>query len=269
MDEVKRTDLENYQEQRLEAGIAPATVDMELSIAKTMVTRAFDDDKIGGNVLKAFRTVKKKLKKGSNARTRTLTIDEFKGLLKESPSQLKAFLTVGFNTGMRLGEIRQLKWSQIDRKAGLIRLTESDTKEGKSKIVPINHHVKKLLNEVPRALNGFVITYEGQPIRGRNGLKRSFKTACKKAGIPCGRGVQNGITFHDLRRTVKTNLARAGVSKVYRDKLLGHAPQGMDAHYMALDEDDLRQAMDQYTAWLDGQLQSVDQTVDQKTKKVS
>lgn len=62
-------------------------------------------------------------------------------------------------------------------------------------------------------------------------------------------------------------MARAGVSKVFRDKLLGHAPQGMDAHYMALDEDDLRQAMDQYTKWLDAQI--VDQTVDQKQKKVS
>jgi integrase len=269
VDEVKRTDLENYQEQRLEAGIAPATVDMELSIAKTMVTRAFDDDKIGGDVLKAFRTVKKKLKKGSNARTRTITIDEYKGLIKESPTHLRTAIVIGFNTGMRLGEIRKLKWIQVDRKAGLIRLTETDTKEGKPKAVPINHHVKKLLNEIPRALNGFVITYEGQPIRGRNGLKRSFKTACKNAGIPCGRGASNGITFHDLRRTVKTNLARAGVSKVYRDKLLGHAPQGMDAHYMALDEDDLRGAMDQYTAWLDNQLTSVDQTVDQEQERVS
>lgn len=123
--------------------MAPATIDMELSIAKTMVTKAFDDDKIGGDVLKAFRTVKKRLKKGSNVRTRTLTIDEYKGLVKEAPSHLRASIIIGFNTGMRLGEIRKLKWSQVDRKAGLIRLTESDTKEGKPKIVPINHHVKR------------------------------------------------------------------------------------------------------------------------------
>lgn len=135
--------------------------------------------------------------------------------------------------------------------------------------MPINHHVQKVLNEVLRALNGYVITYKGRPITEAGDLKRSFATACKNAGIPCGRGVQNGITFHDISRTVKTNLARAGVSKVYRDKLLGHAPQGMDAHYMALDENDLRRAMDQYTVWLDGQLTNVDQTVDQEEKKAS
>jgi len=269
VDDVKRTDLENYQEQRLDDGMAPATVDMELSIAKTMVTRAFDDDRIGGDVLKAFRTVRKKLKKGANARTRTLTIDEYKRVVKEAPSHLGATIVIGFNTGMRIGEIRKLKWDQVDRKAGLIRLADSDTKEGKPKVVPINHHVQKVLDDVPRALNGFVITFKGQPITQAGGLRRSFKTACKKAGIPFGRGVQNGITFHDIRGTVKTNMARAGVSKVFRDKLLGHALQGMDAHYMALDEDDLRRAMDQYTVWLDGQLTNVDQTVDQEEKKAS
>jgi integrase len=75
-----------------------------------MVTKAFDDDKIGGDVLKAFRTVKKKLKKGANPRTRTFTIDEYKGLINEALAHLRNAIIIGFNTGMRLGEIRKLKW---------------------------------------------------------------------------------------------------------------------------------------------------------------
>jgi integrase len=117
-------------------------------------------------------------------------------------------------------------------------------------------------------LNGYVITYKGQPIAQAGGFRRSFRAACKNAGIPCGRGKQDGITFHDIRRTVKSNMAKAKVSKVYRDTLLGHSLKGMDKHYMVPDEDDLRRSMDQYTQWLDGQL-SVDQTIDQKQKKVS
>ena len=96
VDAVKRTDLVNYQEQRLESGVAPATVDKEVSIAKAMVTKAFDDDRIGGDVLKAFRTVKKKLKKGANARTRTITIYEYKGLISEAPSHLKVSIITRF-----------------------------------------------------------------------------------------------------------------------------------------------------------------------------
>ena len=95
-----------------------------------MITRAFNDDIIGGDVLKPFRSVKKRLKKGQNARHRTISIEEYQELLKASPLHLKAALVIAYNTGMRLGEIRGFKWSQINRKSGLIRLTDCDTKEG-------------------------------------------------------------------------------------------------------------------------------------------
>jgi hypothetical protein len=65
---LKPLDLEEYQEKREEAGKAPATVDMEISLVKTMVTKAFDNDLVDGRTVKAFRTVKRKLKKAANAR---------------------------------------------------------------------------------------------------------------------------------------------------------------------------------------------------------
>ena len=71
------------------------------------------------------------------------------------------------------------------------------------------------------------------------------------------------MTMHDFRRTVKTNMARAGVGDVFRNVILGHAMQGMDKHYISLTDDDLRNAMDTYTAWLDREAANVDQTVDQ------
>ena len=63
--------------------------------------------------------------------------------------------------------------------------------------------------------------------------------------------------FHDLRRTVKTNMLSAGMDKVYRDTILGHTLHGMDVHYMSPSEDDLHRAMGVYTAWIDAQIQSV------------
>ena len=96
-----------------------------------------------------------------------------------------------------------------------------------------------------------------------NGSKRSFRTACKEAKIPCGRKAQNGILFHDIRRTVKTNMLAAGVDKAHRDVILGHTLQGMDAHYLKPTDEDLKQAMDKYTVWLDDQLEVVLQNVDQ------
>jgi len=67
---LKPVALENYQEKGLKEGRAPATVDMELVLAKVMVTKAFDNDVVDGRTVKVFRTVKRKLRKAANARRR-------------------------------------------------------------------------------------------------------------------------------------------------------------------------------------------------------
>jgi integrase len=139
----------------------------------------------------------------------------------------KAVLTIAFNTGMRLGEIRQLRWSYIDWPKMMIRLPKEVTKEGRAKDV-------------------------------------QFQEVCKKADIAYGRKTTGGIVFHDIRRTFKTNMLLAGVDKAHRDAILGHSLKGMDAHYIVVGDDSLTSAMDKYTKWLDGQLfsASVDQNVD-------
>ena len=119
---------------------------------------------------------------------------------------------------------------------------------------------------MPRALNhDFVFTYRGKAFE-EGGIKKSFKTACKNAGIQHGRKAANGITFHDLRRTAKTNMLKAGLEKEYRDTILGHSLKGMDVHYLVLDDNTLTKAMNKFTKWIDGQLESenVDHSVDQK-----
>ncbi len=176
-------------------------------------------------------------------------------LLSVSLPHLQAYITAAFNTGMRAGEIRNLKWSDIDKGKGFIRLGADSTKEAKPKVISINHHVRRILDSLPQAIHhDYVFTYKGEPLKQPDGLKRSFSTACKKAGIPYGRKTHDGIIFHDIRRMVKTNMLKAGLDKVFRDTILGHSLQGMDAHYLAPSEDDLKQAMDRYTEWLDGQV---------------
>lgn len=174
------------------------------------------------------------------------------------------------NTGMRPGELRKLKWKYIDLKEGFTRLPAEVTKEGKEKKVPINHHVKTVLDELRPVLelvtedhHDFVFTFGAKPLVGPGGVKGSLKGACKRAGVPYGRKTPNGIIMHDLRRSVKTNMTTAGVNKIYRDLILGHSLQGMDVHYISPSDEDLKQAMDQYTTWLDDQILNVDHSVDQ------
>ncbi len=263
--DIRPTDLEEYQIQRAEEGRSEATIDMELSITRTMITKAFDNDKISGHAVKAFRGIKKTLKKGSNARKRIITYDEYQVLCATAPPHLRDVIITALHTGMRLGEIRLLRWAYIDREKGFIRLPEDVTKEGREKDIPINYHVKAILDKAPRALkHDFVFTFRGRPIRHKNGLKRAFMTACKKSQIPYGRDVDQGIIFHDLRRSTKTYMVNAGVNEVYRDLILGHALKGMDGYYIKPPDEHLREAMELFTKWMDTKFQNIEQNIEYK-----
>jgi integrase len=77
--------------------------------------------------------------------------------------------------------------------------------------------------------------------------------------------VEGGFRFHDLRTTFKTNMLRAGVDKVLRDTIVGHTLKGMDAYYLQPTDEDLHEAMERFTTWLDAEIATVDQSVDQVT----
>ncbi len=256
---IKQTDLEEYQISRKGQGRADASIDMEIKLAQAAVTKAFDNDKIGGHSLKAFRRTKKLLEKGANVRTSTVGFEQYLSLSKVASSHYRAVLIIAFNTGMRLGEIKQLKWSHIDRGKSMIRLPKEITKEARVKAIPINHHVKAVLEALPRTLppNDFIITYRGKPLNGKSSLKKQFPETCQKAKIAHGRKTLGGITFHDIRRTVKTNMLNAGVDKVHRDLFLGHSLTGMDSHYIMPNDESLTSAMQRYTKWVDRQIEAM------------
>ena len=73
---LKPLDLEDYQEKREEEGRAPATIDMEISLLKTMVTKAFDKTwwTADGQGLQGGKA---EVEEAANARQRTLSIEEY------------------------------------------------------------------------------------------------------------------------------------------------------------------------------------------------
>ena len=257
--DVKPMQLEKFQDKCEDVGLAPATIDLILTIVGTAVRKGWDNDLADGRAVKTFRRVKAKLKKGSNARGRTLSISEYLALVEAAPEHLKALLITAFNTAMRQGELLKLKWSHIDSDNGFIRLPAEITKERKPKNIPINYHVKRVLERqrfiTRNCDHDYVFTYQGKPIKMC--ITVAFKSTCKKAGIHYGQKVENGVRFHDIRTTVKTNMLDAGLSKEVRDTFLGHSLQGMDVYYIKLDDKHLKEAMNKYTSWLDAQITSV------------
>lgn len=86
----------------------------------------------------------------------------------------------------------------------------------------------------------FVFIYHGKPVKS---VKTAFKKACKDAGLVYGRDKSDGVTFHTLRHTFGTYLAKQNTHIRTIQELMGHKTIKMTQRYTKVAEDDKRQAV--------------------------
>lgn len=233
--------LEGLIEKRKSEGRADATIDHEIGAARTMIMKAFDNDKVGGNTIKKFRKIKKLVKGNANARDRYITSAEFAAMLDNAPPHLRDILMMAYHTGMRRGEILPLTWDKIDLKKRFIYLEAADTKDKEKRSIPISDELHMTLKAIPKALHdNHVFLYQGQPIED---IRTGLRATCEASGIPYGRETKGGFIFHDLRHTFNTNMRKAGVPESVIMALTGHSTRSMFDRYNTIDEDDLRDAI--------------------------
>ncbi len=125
---------------------------------------------------------------------------------------LKPIIITALQTGMRRGEILNLKWSNIDFTYGFIELL--DTKSGKARKVPISDTLRDVLNSIEHQSEYvFVNPKTNKPYID---LKKSFHQVMKLANI-------KNFRFHDLRHTVATRLVENNIDLAVIQEILGHA----------------------------------------------
>jgi integrase len=215
--------VEEYQSKVLSEDKAPATANRHLATLKHMFTKAVEWEMVEEEALKKVRRVK--LLPENNRRLRYLSKEESKALVEACKPHLRPIVVTALNTGMRKEEILSLEWEKhVDLKHGFILL--DTTKNGERREVPINQTLRKTLQSLLRHINSpYVFTDK----RGRrfDNVVRSFKSACKKAGI-------KDFRFHDLRHTFASHLVMAGVDLTTVRELLGHKTLTMTLRYAHL-----------------------------------
>ena len=243
---VQPEDLENLVQKRKKAGAADGTIDQEIGKVKSMIFKAFDNNKVGGDTIKKFRKIKKLDKGNASARTRVISRVEFDGMLKDAPLHLRHILMMAYHTGMRKGEILPLTWDKVDLKKRFIYLEAADTKDKEKRSIPISDELLATLEAVPKAIHdNHVFLFKGKPI---SDLRTGLRDACKDAGVTYGRFEKAGFIFHDLRHTFNTNMRKSGVQESVIMKITGHSSRSMFDRYNTVDEGDLRQAIEQMKA---------------------
>lgn len=212
-------------------GNKPATINRLTATLKHMMTKAVEWELVDEEILKKVRRVKQL--EENNGRLRFLSQEECQRLIECCNPLLRPIVIVALNTGLRKDNILGLEWeTNVDLHHGFIFVTQ--TKNGKRLEIPMNQTTRDTLTnlyrgtkERPRRIDTPFVFYDPATGKRYQDIKRSFATACRKAGI-------QDFTFHDLRHTFASLLVMAGADLTTVSRLLGHKDIKMTLRYAHL-----------------------------------
>ena len=166
----------------------------------------------------------------SRGRERFLSEAERQSLLhacKESSCPyLLPVVMLAITSGMRRGEIMNLRWKDIDFRRDTILLTQ--TKNGSSRSLSLSKHVKPLIQGLRQSNQAASEVIFSSKATGRPmDIERHWQTALAKAEI-------KNFRFHDLRHTTASYLAMNGATTMQIAAVLGHKTLQMVKRYSHL-----------------------------------
>jgi len=175
--------------------------------------------KAGRVQINPLLSVEKAKTEGRQTRERrSFTVDEIKTLLAAA-GERKAVYLMAVHTGLRRSELAALKWAdlRLDEAKPFVLVRASTTKN--SKVAPMSLHpeVVAALHELKAGRQPGELVFKRFPRIER------FKRDLKKAGIAYTDALGRFADFHSLRKTLCTNLAKAGVPRRTAMSVMRHS----------------------------------------------
>lgn len=126
----------------------------------------------------------------------------------------RLIMQIGYAAGLRISEIINLKWQDIDFDRNTIHLKRAKGK--KDRLVMLAQKVKEELQKLNQIAPYVFVTNRGGKYTLRT-IQKIIENATKRAGI------KKKITPHTLRHSFATHLIESGTDIRYIKDLLGHA----------------------------------------------
>ncbi len=195
--------------------VNPSTVNTELRHIKAMMTKAIDWSYIEKNPVVGIKPIS--IPQSPPKFFTEKQLYEITEAIDFVP--LKEIVIFSANTGLRLDEIMNVKWSDFNMIEKTVRIsnkTDFHTKNKRERTLPLNEVVLLLLNNIERKCEYIFCTLTGGK-RDKHFITRKFTRVLRQ--LEYGKE----YTFHSLRHTFASNLAQKGVSLYIIKELLGHS----------------------------------------------
>jgi integrase len=163
-------------------------------------------------------------KPSEHARSRTLDDAELRPVwltAEERADPFAALVQFLLLTAARRNEAAHMTWDEISGADWTLPASRNKTKQ--PLVRPLSERAQALLASMPRVEGcPYVFTADGKrPFGGFGRHKKLFDDAC---------GVRNW-TLHDLRRTARSLMSRAGINGDHAERCLGHVIGGVRGTY--------------------------------------
>jgi integrase len=218
--DIRRSDIVRLLDQiRDERGFSMADITLA-HVRRILNWHASRADDYRSPIVRGMAHTKPK----ERARQRILTDDELRavwGAAGAHNGPWGPFLQFLLLSASRRNEAAQMAWNELD--GGVWTIPAERYKTGRELVLPLSPLAVSTLERLPRiARSKFVFTFDGQhAFANFSKAKAQFDKAC---------GV-TGWTLHDLRRTARSLMSRAGVSADVAERCLGHVISGVRGTY--------------------------------------
>jgi integrase len=247
---IQGKEIAAFRDMREKGGVGPNTIRLDLALISHLFSTAIKEWGMTGLINPVQQIRKPKLPRGRDRRIRH---GELERIIKASESPLLGeLIRFALETAMRRSELAGMVWNLVDLKKRTVTLPE--TKNGEKRIVPLSPEAVRILEGIPRRLDGDVWGMEPDSItqaflravtRARGAYEKEFEENHKgEKGAKPDPAFLVDLTFHDLRHEATSRLFELGLSTEKVKEITGHKTYQMLARYTHLKAEDIADEID-------------------------
>jgi integrase len=222
-----------FRDERLSLNLSSATVIKDLNTISHIIDTAVKEwgFYVPQNPVKNIRKPRV-----NNSRSRRLLYEEEIILLakcREHSSMMEAVVILAIETAMRLGEMINLKWSDVNITHRFAIINE--TKNGEMRKIPLSNASIDTLKTLTKRLGSDKVFWRWKSV---SSFESSWQRVVLKSGI-------ENFRFHDLRHEATSRLFEMNLNMMEVSTITGHKTLQMLKRYTHLSIDKIRKKINE------------------------